>query len=120
MTAIGIALAVFSVFCGWRLVSKTGNPGWLCFLFYIPYANIIMLLYFVFADWPVQSELRRYKERSGDLAQKREIDDMSSDTTCLQCGGIVPAGTPRCSSCGWTYTTENDYGIIMPSSQGEL
>ena len=30
-------------------------------------------------------------------------DDVSEPAACLDCGGTVPAGTDKCSSCGWSY-----------------
>ena len=30
-------------------------------------------------------------------------DDMSEQIECPSCGGIVPAGTDTCPTCGWPY-----------------
>lgn len=32
--------------------------------------------------------------------------EMEEETTCLDCGGIIPAGQHVCPLCGWTYKEE--------------
>ncbi len=99
---IVLAAVVFYFFCVWVLVDKTGHPGWLSLLSWVPLLNIALVLYFVFADWPIERELKRYKERFGEL-DPRPGEDMREPATCLQCNAIIPPGTEVCPSCGWSY-----------------
>ncbi|MCK4829182.1 hypothetical protein KA005_76370 [bacterium] len=36
----------------WKIFTKAGFPGWLSLLMFIPIANIIILFYLAFAEWP--------------------------------------------------------------------
>ena len=36
MILLWLILAGFTIYCGWVLVEKTGNPGWMSLLFLIP------------------------------------------------------------------------------------
>ena len=54
-----ILVLVFSIFiyilpviAFWKICSKAGFPGALGLLMIIPIANIILLLYLAFAEWP--------------------------------------------------------------------
>ena len=31
------------------------------------------------------------------------VDDQSEEADCMSCGGVIPAGDDKCSSCGWSY-----------------
>ena len=79
---IGLALIAFSIYCGWVLVEKTGNPGWVSLLFLVPGVNIVLWLYFVFSEWPVETELKRYQALYGHLDPKPE-DDMREASVSL-------------------------------------
>jgi hypothetical protein len=52
------------IFALWRLVSKTGNPGVLSLLFLIPLVNFVLLLYFAFAEWPIEREIKALRQHS--------------------------------------------------------
>lgn len=104
-TLVGIALFVFVIACAWNLVEKTGNPGWLSLLFWVPFVNLALLLYFVFSEWPIEQELRSFKARYGKLD-----DEMDAPTTCLHCGATIPAQSATCASCGWSYNAGDDAG----------
>ena len=34
-----------------------------------------------------------------------DVDDVSEESECLECGAIIPAGKVACPQCGWTYQT---------------
>lgn len=53
---IGLALFVFAIYLWFRIFEKAGYSGWLAILMMVPVANIILLLYFAFAEWPVQKK----------------------------------------------------------------
>ncbi len=38
----------------WRICSKAGYPGWLALLFLLPVANLILLYFLAFAEWPLE------------------------------------------------------------------
>lgn len=45
----------------WRIFSKAGFPGWLGIGMLIPLANILLLYYLAFAEWPAYRELHSWK-----------------------------------------------------------
>jgi len=47
----------------YKLVSKTGNNGWLCLLSFIPFVNLIFYLYMAFSEWPVEKEIKELKQK---------------------------------------------------------
>jgi hypothetical protein len=48
-------------FC--KIFSKAGFSWALGLLMLVPIANIVMFFFLAFADWPVQRELRSYKQQ---------------------------------------------------------
>ena len=57
---IGIAIAVFSIFCWWKIFSKAGYNGALSLVFIAgiipligPIICLILFVWFAFAEWPV-------------------------------------------------------------------
>ncbi len=50
------------IFC--KIFSKTGYSWALGLLMLVPIANIIMLFVLAFAEWPVQRELRSYRQQN--------------------------------------------------------
>lgn len=51
-------LFVLSVVIAWRIVGKTGYPGVLGLLLFVPVANLVMLLLLAFSEWPIERELQ--------------------------------------------------------------
>jgi hypothetical protein len=50
------------IFC--KIFSKTGYSWALGLLMLVPIANIIMLFVLAFAEWPIQRELRSFKQQN--------------------------------------------------------
>ena len=50
---ISIIAFILPVIAFWKICSKAGFPGILGLLTIVPIANIILLLYLAFAEWPV-------------------------------------------------------------------
>ena len=57
---VGLAIAVFSIFCWWKIFSKAGYNGALSLVFLAgiipligPLICLILFIWFAFADWPV-------------------------------------------------------------------
>jgi hypothetical protein len=48
-------------FC--KIFSKAGFSWALGLLMLVPIANIVMFFFLAFADWPIQRELRSYKQQ---------------------------------------------------------
>jgi hypothetical protein len=46
------AIFVIPVVAFWRICSKAGFPGQLGLLMLVPLANIVLLLYLAWAEWP--------------------------------------------------------------------
>lgn len=53
---LGLVLFVFAIYVWFRIFEKAGYSGWLALLMMVPIANLILLLYFAFAEWPVQKK----------------------------------------------------------------
>jgi hypothetical protein len=53
---IVVILAVM-IIPAWRIVAKTGMPGVLSLLLFLPVANVIMLLVLAFSKWPIELRL---------------------------------------------------------------
>jgi len=58
---VGIAIAVFSIFCWWKIFSKAGYNGALALVFLAgiipligPIICLVLFIWFAFADWPVR------------------------------------------------------------------
>jgi hypothetical protein len=58
----GLVFFVAAIVAAAKILSKAGYSPWYCLLLLIPIVNLIMLLVFAFSDWPVDKELRRYRE----------------------------------------------------------
>ena len=50
------------IFC--KIFSKAGYSWALGFLMLVPIANIVMLFVLAFAEWPIQKELRSFRQQS--------------------------------------------------------
>ena len=62
-----VYLLIIAVFVAayWQMFKKAGYSGALSLLLFVPLANIILILWFGFADWPVQQELRALRASGG-------------------------------------------------------
>jgi hypothetical protein len=60
ITLIVLAIKIL-IFC--KLFSKAGYSWALGLLILVPIANIIMVFYLAFADWPILKELRQLRQR---------------------------------------------------------
>ncbi len=61
-----IVLAITILVCC-KITAKMGYSWALGLLMFVPIANIILLLYLAFADWPMHKELRQLRQRCGEL-----------------------------------------------------
>ena len=57
---------VLSVLPFWKICSKAGYSKWLSLVSVIPYAGILLLLFYLaFAEWPIQRRLNSLYESAG-------------------------------------------------------
>jgi uncharacterized membrane protein YhaH (DUF805 family) len=61
--AVAISILALVVYC--KITAKAGYPWALGLLMVVPVANLIFLLYFAFAEWPIQRELRQWRQQYG-------------------------------------------------------
>lgn len=62
-----IAIFVFFIYVYWRIFAKAGYSGARSLWLLVPIANIIIIIMFAFAEWPIQRELNQLRQmaRSG-------------------------------------------------------
>jgi hypothetical protein len=56
-----VALFIFQMYCYWRVAQKCGYPGAYSLLVLIPLVNIVIMLMWVFSEWPIEAELKRLR-----------------------------------------------------------
>jgi hypothetical protein len=57
--------AVLFVIPVWKICTKAGYPGQLSLLGLVPIANIVLLYYLAFAEWPSQRKVTEPEQDSG-------------------------------------------------------
>lgn len=62
---IAVIVAMFVAY--YKIVEKSGYPGWYVFVMLVPCVNIIMLFMFAFKPWPIQEELERLRRGGGGM-----------------------------------------------------
>ena len=68
-----IVQAVFTVVVFGNVFSKAGFSRWYSVLLAIPVANLIVIMWFAFTEWPIEEELLKLQ-----LSDSRLTDSMSS------------------------------------------
>ncbi len=61
--AVAITILALVVYC--KITAKAGYHWAWGLLMMVPIANLILLLYFAFAEWPIQRELRQLRQQYG-------------------------------------------------------
>ena len=49
---------------GWKILAKMGHPGLLIVVTLIPIANIVLLFWLAFSEWPIEREVARLERRA--------------------------------------------------------
>lgn len=98
-----IGLTLFILYCGWRLIAKTGYPGYMVVLLFVPIINLIFILFMVFTAWPIESLLKRYESTYGEFPVITPDNDTSEPASCMKCGAVIPPQKVFCPKCGWSY-----------------
>ena len=68
---IVVGLLVLTALVAWKITAKTGYPGVLGLLYFVPIANIVFLLIMAFSEWPVHREMKSLKEILGRQGNAR-------------------------------------------------
>ena len=51
-----LVMAIIVVVPAWRICARAGYSGWLGLLAVVPLANLVLLYFLAFADWPALRE----------------------------------------------------------------
>ena len=105
MDIIAFLLVCLSVYISWRLVDKTGYTGLLALLLYVPAVNLFAVLYLAFSEWPVERELRKYRNHFGKFPNDDLAEGLDEESECMQCQTTIPKGCRSCPKCEWSYET---------------
>jgi hypothetical protein len=54
---VGLVLALFSVVCQVKIITKAGYSGWYVLTQFVPVLGFVMFLMFTFGKWPIQERL---------------------------------------------------------------
>ena len=66
----GLLLVVAAVvWINWRLVARTGFPGFASLILYVPALNLVALVALAFMEWPIEERTRRLR-----FAQSNMLD----------------------------------------------
>jgi hypothetical protein len=60
-----VVIIAVSVYVYYKIIKKTGYSGWLALLSMVPLANIGLLLFLAFSDWPLERENQELRARLG-------------------------------------------------------
>ncbi len=59
MIVLGMLALIGTI--AWKITARTGYPGPLGLLYFIPLANLVFLIVLAFSEWPIQRELKELK-----------------------------------------------------------
>jgi len=59
---IELIFLVVAIVAAVKILPKAGYSAWFALLLLIPLVGFVMILVFAFADWPVDKELRHYRQ----------------------------------------------------------
>jgi len=60
---LGVALLI--AFVAWRITAKTGYPGVMGLLYFVPIANLVLLCVLAFSQWPIEREIEALRAVRG-------------------------------------------------------
>jgi hypothetical protein len=63
IVVLGMLVLVGTI--AWKITARTGYPGPLGLLYFVPIANIVFLIVLAFSEWPIQRELSALKKSTG-------------------------------------------------------
>jgi hypothetical protein len=59
---LDLVFVIVAIVAATKILSKAGYSPWFALLLLVPLVNFVMILVFAFSDWPVDKELRRYRQ----------------------------------------------------------
>jgi len=80
-----VGLLFLTALIVWKITAKTGYPGVLGLLYFVPIANIVFLLILAFSEWPVHREMKSLKK-----IMERQGNAMPQPTANQQVDGTRP------------------------------
>ena len=57
-----LAIFVFFIYVWWRIFAKAGYSGARSLWLLVPIANVIIIIMFAFAEWPIYRELNQLRQ----------------------------------------------------------
>ena len=101
---VSIIAYLFITIILWKIIKKTGNPGFESLFIFIPIINIVILLRLAFKKWPIEEKLEKYQQEFGQLKEKSKFKDNEQlPEMCPFCNSPIPKGLKKCISCNKTY-----------------
>jgi len=62
---------VAAVILWWKIFQKAGWPAPLAILLIMPLVNLMVMIIFALSEWPIERELRRFRELEADRQASR-------------------------------------------------
>ena len=92
LLVVYVALVVFCVYLYCRVARKAGWSSWARILVLVPIVNIIVMLYFAFAEWPIARENKMLRAQLAAIhAQNLQQSGYGAPPSTF---GSLPYGTP--------------------------
>ncbi len=99
----------------------------LCYSILLHIGGIVAVIVFLVAVWRLAKAHQRIARILGEhfLGEKPEYPLPSRPfkdcvAPCLSCGNRIPAGTTRCSKCGWSYEDRPSEVVQRLKDEGKL
>ncbi len=67
MIVICLIVGIVAVVAFWRICTKAGFPGWYGVAVVIPMANVLLVLFLAFAEWPLEREFSGSRPFSDEI-----------------------------------------------------
>lgn len=58
---VGLVVLFITFVPLWKIVSKTGYPGIMSLLFFVPVLNLVMIFVLAFSKWPIEQRLEELR-----------------------------------------------------------
>ncbi len=67
MIVMCLIVGIVAVVAFWRICAKAGFPGWYGVAVVIPMANLLLVLFLAFAEWPLGRRLSGSRPSSDEI-----------------------------------------------------
>jgi hypothetical protein len=106
LVAFYVALIAFSIYIYVRIIHKAGYSGWWVLTMFVPVVNLVVIVMFAFAEWPVERRVREAETRLRALSPGGGHAVGGGYAP----GGALPASDPRFGGPGSPGTSPTPYG----------